>query len=66
MTQEFINKVIRESMVDTKQYRYMTSTQNTLDHQYQVIKRLPIASLETTDAIDGWEIVWDNKQDVAT
>ena len=66
MTQEFINKVIRESMVDTKQYRYVAFEQNDLDHQYQVIMRMPITSLETTDAIDGWEVFWDNRDSLKT
>lgn len=50
MKKEFIEKVIREGIVDTKDYRYICKG--------NTIKRLPIASLDTTTAIDGWETVY--------
>lgn len=53
MTNTMINRIIREGIVDTRNYRYTTrETQTALE-----IIRLPIAALDTTAAIDGWEIV---------
>lgn len=53
MTQEFIEKVIRERIVDTKTYRYIVKDVG--DHME--IRRLPISKLDTTAALSGWEIV---------
>ena len=61
MTQRFINRVIHDKFVDTKQYRYAYQSRSAGAHQYPVIERLPIAHLNTTAAIDGWEIVWSGE-----
>ena len=55
LSKEFIAKVIRESIVDTRKYRYVHK-----EYCYhECIMRLPIEYLGTTKAIDGWEIVWE-------
>lgn len=54
MTKQFIEKIIRYGTVDTKNYRY--TIRENRDNQGEII-RLPIGSLSTTDAIDGWEVV---------
>lgn len=55
MTKEFLNKVKREGIVDTKNYRYVH-----IGYGYkELIKRLPIDWLDTTLAIDGWEIIYE-------
>ena len=53
MKKSFIEKVIRENIVDTRSYRYHAVC---LPDRLE-IRRLPIASLDTTDAINGWETV---------
>lgn len=53
MKKRFENKVIRHGMVDTKKYRYILRTTFNGD----VIERIPIEYLDTTMAINGWEIV---------
>ena len=45
----FLNRVIREGIVDTRNYRYVCNG--------NIIKRLPIKYLNTTAAIDNWETV---------
>lgn len=55
MKKEFWEKVKRERIVDTKKYRYVLDTDIRLERP--LIKRLPIEDLETTAAIDGWEVV---------
>lgn len=62
MTKAFMDKVIREGMVDTKAYRYNARVKYTADERILQIKRLPISSLDTTDAIDGWEVVKEIKE----
>jgi len=57
MKKEFIEKVLRERIVDTKQYRYVAKVKD----GKQYINRLPVADLDTTAAIDGWETVWSEK-----
>lgn len=49
MTKQFEEKVIREHIVDTKNYRY-TVKDNT-------IQRLPLEYLDTTAALTEWETV---------
>ena len=49
MTKAFIERVITESIVDTRKYRYIVKDGK--------IMRLPIKDLDTTAAIDGWEAV---------
>lgn len=53
MKKSFIEKVIRENIVDTRSYRYHAVC---LPDRLE-IRRLPIVSLDTTDAINGWETV---------
>ena len=53
MKNEFIAKVIREGIVDTDKYRYVFKDGNIL--------RLPLSYLDTTKAIDGWEVVVSRK-----
>lgn len=55
MKKEFWEKVRRERIVDTRKYRYVLDTDIRLERP--LIKRLPIEDLETTAAIDGWEVV---------
>lgn len=53
MTKAFENRIIREGIVDTRKYRYVTR-----DYQDTIaIYRLPLELLDTTAAIDGWELV---------
>lgn len=47
MTKAFIERVITESIVDTRKYRYIVKDGK--------IMRLPIKYLDTTAAIYGWE-----------
>lgn len=57
MTKDFINRVIREGIVDTKNYRYIRKDMNNATEQWLEIRRLPLSALDTTAAIDGWETV---------
>lgn len=59
MKKEFVEKVKREGIVDTKSYRYRTAIRNGADAQKLQILRLPIEDLDTTSAIDGWEVVYE-------
>lgn len=63
MKKEFIAKVIREGIVDTKTYRYTAHLVNGADEQYTEIRRLPLADLDTTAALDPWEVVWTGRTD---
>ena len=53
MTKQFIDRVIKERIVDTAKYRYCAKA---LAGSLTII-RLPIVDLDTTAAIDGWETV---------
>lgn len=57
MKQKFINRVMREGIVDTENYRYIATEEYDAKTQWIEIKRLPIDQLDTTTAIDGWQIV---------
>ena len=61
MKKSFIAKVLHEEMVDTREYRYLVRTKNSLSDRWRIIIRLPISDLDTTAAIDGWEEVWSEK-----
>ena len=61
MTKNFIAKVLREGMVDTRNYRYLAEAESSATEQWHVIKRVPMADLGTTAAIDGWEVIWSAK-----
>ena len=54
MTKAFIERVKNERIVDTRKYRYILDVP--VD-KTPCIKRLPISNLDTTAAIDGWEVV---------
>lgn len=54
MTKAFIERVKNERVVDTRNYRYIFF--GAVD-KTPCIKRLPKIDLDTTAAIDGWEIV---------
>lgn len=53
MKKNFIEKVIRNGSVDTRNYRYIVKE---FSDRLEV-QRLPLSSLDTTDAINGWETV---------
>ena len=53
ITNDFEKKVIREGIVDTAKYRYVTrDVKGDL-----AIYRLPIEMLDTTAALTDWELV---------
>ena len=51
MTKQFLKRVITESAIDTKKYRYIYNTGN------GNIERLPLEKLNTTYALTDWEVV---------
>lgn len=53
MKKSFENRVLREGIVDTRGYRYIIRERN----NGAAIYRLPLDWLDTTAAIDGWELV---------
>lgn len=53
MKKNFLKRVIREGTVDTREYRYIVRERN----NGAAIYRLPLEWLDTTAAIDGWELV---------
>jgi len=53
MNAKFIDKDIREGIVDTKNYRYAYR----VDKTRAVVERLPINQLDTTAALEQWEVV---------
>ena len=55
MIKSFIERVIREGVVDTRKYRYVTS-----GSIGEIIKRAPIDQIEYPDA---WETVYDLGED---
>ena len=57
MTNAFIERLMRERSIDTRNYRYIVTEEHDADRQYAEIKRLPLDELDTTKAIDGWETV---------
>lgn len=57
MTKNFEAKVLRELTVDTAKYRYNVKVNYGYDKVTKGIYRLPINDLDTTAAIDGWELV---------
>lgn len=57
MTKQFIQKVLAMGSVDTRNYRYIVKHCYNHDEQWAEIRRLPLESLDTTAAIDGWETV---------
>lgn len=61
MTREFIDKVERKRIVDTRKYRYVFGG----EYYTAWIKRIEIAKLDTVAAYDGsgWEIVWSEDRE---
>jgi hypothetical protein len=55
MTNRFLRRVVSESIVDTRKYRYTYNTGN------GNIERLQLNKLNTTEAISSWEIVGNIK-----
>ena len=53
MKKEFVEKVMRELIVDTRKYRYIFA--DCCDRSE--IRRLPLEYLDRTAALDGWETV---------
>lgn len=53
MSTKFIEKVIRDGIVDTANYRYAYR----VDKTRAVVERLPIKKLDTTAALEPWEVV---------
>ena len=53
MTAKFIDWVIREGIVDTKNYRYAYR----VDKTRAVVERLLISQLDTTAALEPWEVI---------
>jgi len=52
MKKEFLNKVLREGVVDTKNYRYVC--------RYDGIYRIKLEHLNTTAAYTEWEkVAWN-------
>lgn len=51
MTNRFLRRVVSESIVDTRKYKYTYNTGN------GNIERLPLEKLNTTDSITDWGIV---------
>ena len=60
MKKEFWERVKWEIIVDTRKYRYVLDDDISLERP--LIKRLPIEDLDTTAAIDGWEVVIEQKR----
>lgn len=51
MTNKFLRRVVDESIIDTRKYRYTYNAGN------GNIERLSLEKLNTTDLITDWEIV---------
>lgn len=51
MTNQFLKRVISESAIDTKKYRYTYNAGN------GNIERLPLGKLNTTYVLTDWEVV---------
>nr|DAQ92817.1 MAG TPA: hypothetical protein [Caudoviricetes sp.] len=58
MTKKFAERVLSEGVVDTAKYRYKYRAYYGSDCRDHVkILRLPLADLDTTEAINGWKTV---------
>lgn len=55
MTKAFRARILKEIIVDTKIYRYIVK-QNTRTWKHEIL-RIPLELLDTTAALDGWEVV---------
>ena len=61
MTKQFTQKVLTIGSVDTRKYRYIVKECHNCTAQWAEIHRLPLSVLDTTAAIDGWEVVWSSR-----
>lgn len=57
MTNKFLRRVVDESIIDTRKYRYTYNAGN------GNIERLPLEKLNTTGSITDWEVV-ENVKDL--
>ncbi len=55
MTNRFLRRVVSESIIDTRKYRYTYNAGN------GNIERLPLEKLNTTDSITDWKVVGNVK-----
>lgn len=55
MISNFLRRVVSESIIDTRKYRYTYNAGN------GNIERLPLDKLDTTEAISSWGIVGNIK-----
>ena len=55
MTNRFLRRVVSESIIDTRKYRY------TYNAGSGNIERLPLEKLNTTGSITDWEVVGNVK-----
>lgn len=53
MTREFLNKIRRLGVYDTRKYRYVTRVCG----EYLHVERIRINALDTVAAMDPWEVV---------
>lgn len=69
MKKDFLQRVIKEQWVDTRDFRYITESAVKDGEQVQQIKRIERKYLETTAALNnksdtnpnGWVIVYQSK-----
>ena len=57
MTQAFIDRLMKERIVDTAKYRYIVTEEHDATAQWAEIRRLPLDKLDTTAANTDWETV---------
>lgn len=55
MTNKLLRRVVDESIIDTRKYRYTYNAGN------GNIERLPLEKLNTTDSITDWKVVGNVK-----
>ena len=63
LTKAFIEKVHMAPFVDTRKYRYRVRTRYGGifdDAPWNVIERIPLKDLDTTEAFLPWEEVWSS------
>ena len=57
MTQDFEARLLRERIIDTRNYRYIIAECYDDNAQWAEIRRLPLNKLDTTAALTGWETI---------
>lgn len=55
MKKSFMNRLMKELVVDTKNYRY--SYEYSAKHGRYIVKRLAIEKLDTLAAYTDWEVI---------